>query len=476
MHNKIMFLNPPLSMVDLYKELAGAGNELPPLGISILAAITRDHGYETIILDAMALKLSIDQAVEKILKLRPKYLGVTSTTIGIFSAAEVVRRVKEKNKEIISILGGPHLTAVPEETMRRFPEFDIAVIGEAEETVIDLLECLENYKTIDEVKGLLIRRGNSLKITEPRQSIENLDTIPLPAWDLLPDLLKFYQPPADSLYRYPSTLLITSRGCPGQCIFCDRSVFGNRVRGYSAEYVIKAIEFLQKNYGIKDLFIEDDNFLVLRQRLKDICQTIINKKIDISFSVMGRVDMVNEEILDLLKKAGCWQINYGLESGSQKILDILHKNITIKQSLEALKLTKKAGIRTKGLFMMGCFGETKETIRETINFIKKAPLDDFHITCFTPLPGAQSYNMAKNYGYFDPDWKKVSMFGADNFVPNGFTKEEIERYYRKAWRAFYLKPRVIWYFAKKLRKKELRSKIIRGAMSFLKFNIKNSVK
>ena len=463
-------------MVDLYKELAGAGNELPPLGISILAAITRDHGYETIILDAMALKLSIDQAVEKILKLRPKYLGVTSTTIGIFSAAEVVRRVKEKNKEIISILGGPHLTAVPEETMRRFPEFDIAVIGEAEETVIDLLECLENYKTIDEVKGLLIRRGNSLKITEPRQSIENLDTIPLPAWDLLPDLLKFYQPPADSLYRYPSTLLITSRGCPGQCIFCDRSVFGNRVRGYSAEYVIKAIEFLQKNYGIKDLFIEDDNFLVLRQRLKDICQTIINKKIDISFSVMGRVDMVNEEILDLLKKAGCWQINYGLESGSQKILDILHKNITIKQSLEALKLTKKAGIRTKGLFMMGCFGETKETIRETINFIKKAPLDDFHITCFTPLPGAQSYNMAKNYGYFDPDWKKVSMFGADNFVPNGFTKEEIERYYRKAWRAFYLKPRVIWYFAKKLRKKELRSKIIRGAMSFLKFNIKNSVK
>ncbi len=472
MKNKILFLNPPLSAKELYKNLEGAGSELPPTGIAILAAITRNCGYQTKILDALALKLSINQTVEEILKINPTYLGITSTTISIYNAAEVAKNIKEKNKNIIIILGGPHLTAVPEETMQRFPEFDVGVIGEAEETILELLDHLDRNMPMDFVRGLIIKDGGYLKLTERRPFINDLDTLPFPAWDLLPDLLKYYQPAADSLHRSPATLLITSRGCPGQCIFCDRSVFGNKVRGYSADYVIRMIKHLQENYQIKDLFIEDDNFLVLKDRLKEICRRIIENKIDITFSVMGRVNMIDEEMLAALKKAGCWQINYGLESGSQKILSLLNKNILLSQSLKALELTRKAGIKSKGLFIMGNFGETRDTIKETLKFIKKSPMDDFHITCFTPLPGAASWNTAAKYGYFDPDWKKVSMFAADNFVPIGFTKEELEKYYRKAWRTFYLKPRIIWYYVKKLKDRKIRAKIIRGGISFLKFNLK----
>ena len=468
----ILFVNPPLSARDLYKNLEGAGSELPSLGIAILAAVTRNNGYETRILDALALKLTIDQTVDEILKINPKYLGITSTTISIFNAAQVAEKIKEKNKNIITILGGPHITAVPMETMEKFTQFDIGVIGEAEETIIELLNHLNKNLPVDDIKGLVIKDGNYLKVTERRSFIKDLDNLPFPAWDLLPDLLKYYQPAADSLYRSPTTLLITSRGCPGQCIFCDRSVFGNHIRGFSADYVIRMIKHLQEHFGIRDLFIEDDNFLALRPRLREICNRIINEKIDITFSIMGRVDMVNEEILVLLKKAGCWQINYGLESGSQKILNLLNKRVTVEKLMETVKLTKKVGIKVKGLFMLGCYGETLETIKETMDFIKKAPMDDFHITCFTPLPGAVGWEMATKYGDFDPDWKKVSMFAADNFVPNGFTKKEIERYYRQAWRSFYLKPRIIWYFVKKLKDKRLRLKIIRGGISFLKFNFK----
>ena len=473
MNSKIMFLNPPLSLKDLYKNLEGGGSELPPLGIAILAAITRKNKYETKILDAVALKLTIEETVRKILEFNPEFLAITSTTISIFNAAKVAERIREQNKDIIIVLGGPHITAAPEETMKKFKEFDVGVIGEAEDTIIELLYFLDNKFQLDRVKGLIIRKGNNFRITEPRSYIEDLDSLPFPAWDLLPDLLKYYQPAADSLHRSPATLLITSRGCPGQCIFCDRSVFGNNIRGYSADYVIDMIKYLIKNYGIKDLFIEDDNFLALKNRLREICLRIINERIDITFSIMGRIDMIDDETLMLLKRAGCWQINYGLESGSNEILKIINKNITAEKSMKALELTKKHGIRIKGLFMIGNFGETRETIAQTIDFIKKAPIDEFHMTCFTPFPGAQSYALASKYGTYDPDWRKVSMFAADNFVPNGFTKEEIGEYYKKCWRAFYLRPKIIWYFAKKMKNKEMRGKIIKGGISFLKFNMKN---
>ena len=203
----------------------------------------------------------------------------------------------------------------------------------------------------------------------------------------------------------------------------------------------------------------------------EISKKLIEQKIDLTYSVMGRVDQVTEEGLRWLKKSGCWQINYGLESGDQRILDLIDKDVTVKQNMDAVKLANKLGISVKGLFMIGAFGETKESIENTLKFIKKAPIDDFHMTIYTPFPGATGYKEAHKYGKFDPDWRKVSMFGADNFVPFGITRKELEKYYRKSWRVFYLRPRIIWNYIKKMKNKKQRAKIIQGGISFVKFNL-----
>lgn len=469
---KIIFLNPSLSMKDLYEDLGESGSELPPLGIAILAAITRNMGYETKIIDSIALKLNTKQTVKKILEEKPDYLGITSTTMAIYNAAEIAEEIKKEDKNIKIILGGPHITATPQETMERFPSFDIGVYGEGEETIKELLECLDQEKNLDGIKGLVLRKEGKAVMTTRREYIKNLDELPMPAWDLLPDLVKYYQPAADSLHRAPATLLITSRGCPGQCIFCEKSVFGSTCRSYSAGYVIKMIKHLIKNYGIKDLFIEDDNFLVFRNRLKEICKTIEEEKIDITWSCLGRADMIDEETLQIAKKGGCWQINYGCESGSQKILDILNKGIKVEKIEQAIKMTNKSGIKVKGLFMLGNFGETEETMKETINFIRKTHLTDFHMTYFTPLPGTKAWELAPEYGTFDPDWKKTNMFHADNFIPRGITKKQLEEYYKKAWRTFYIRPRIMWYYTKKLKDPALRKKIIKSGIAFTKFAFK----
>lgn len=473
---KIMFLNPTLSLTDLYNELGDSGSELPPLGISILAAITRELKYDTSILDSIALKLNKEQTVKRILDANPDYLGITSTIMAIFNAVEIASEIKKQNKKMKIILGGPHITAAPLETMERFDCFDVGVFGEAELTIVELLNHLDKGKGLGSVQGLVLRKGKKAFMTERRPYIKNLDEIPLPAWDLLPDLIKYYQPAADSLYRSPATLLITSRGCPGQCIFCEKSVFGNLCRSYSAPYVIKMIKHLIDNYGIKDLFIEDDNFLIFKNRMREICKTIIDEKIDITWSCLGRVDMVDEETLKLAKQAGCWQINYGCESGSQKILDILHKRVKVEQIEKAIKMTYQAGINVKGLFMLGNFGETEETIMETLNFIKRVPLTDFHMTYFTPLPGTAAWKLAPQYGKFDPDWKKANMFNADNFIPTGLTREQMDAYYKKIWRAFYLRPRIVWYYTKKLKDPALRKKIFKSGLAFTKFLVKNDGK
>jgi len=466
---KIIFLNPPLSLGDLYNELGEAGSELPPLGLATLAAVTRDAGYETKVIDALALKLNKDKTVKKILDEDPDYLGITSTTMSIFTVEQIAKEIKAKKPKMEIILGGPHLTAVPQETMKRFPVFEIGAIGESEETILELLDALDKNKDLNKVHGLILNQKGKITLTEKRKPIMDLDKLPFPAWDLLPNLVKSYQPAADTLHRYPATLLITSRGCTGQCVFCDRSVFGNLCRSYSADYVIEMIKKLQNDYGIKELFIEDDNFLLFKTRLKEICNRIIDEKIDITWSCLGRVDNIQPEMLKLMKKAGCWQINFGCESGSQKILDILNKGVKKEQIEKAIKMTKDAGMDVKGLFMLGNFGETKETIEETLKFIKKIKLTDFHITHFTPLPGAEAYDMAPEYGFFDKSWEKVNMFNSDNFIPFGLTKEELDKYYKKAWMTFYLRPRIIFKYFLKLRNKHIRKKVIKSGLAFLKF-------
>lgn len=443
----IVLISPPLTLEERYGKIAKGGRNAPPLGLCCLAAVARKDGYKVCIIDAPAVGSSYEDIVNEIAWLSPKYIGLTASTLAIESAHKLASFIKKNQKEVIIIVGGSHITALPEETLLKYRSFDFGVMGEGEDTLIELLSVFKNNQKFEEVRGLVYRKKNKVMVNDNRPFIKDLDSLPIPAWDLLPPLERFYRSSPQSFNRLPSCSLVTSRGCPNQCTFCDRSIFGNCVRGYSPDYVIKMIKILSRQYGIKHLLIDDDTFTVLRDRLKKICQLIIKEKIDLTWTCLARVDTVDKELLKLMKKAGCWQILYGIESGDQNVLNSLKKNITLEEVEKALKLTHECGIKTKGFFILGTPLETKETAGETIKFLKKIKLDDFHMTYFTPFPGTEIYSQIKGNNKLNRKWGEMNEW-SPVFIPPEMTREELIFFSKKAFREFYFRPKIMLSYFK----------------------------
>jgi len=466
---KIIFLNPPITSRERYGSLANTGNSLPPLGLTNLAAICLENGFNAEILDAEALKLGYEETLHEILKWKPDILGITSTTVAISNAAEIATMLKKSFPKITTIIGGSHITAEPEVTMKTFPAFDVGVIGEGDITITELLESLINRTELNKVKGIVYRKNGSLSRTPSRSFINDLDSLPKPAYHLLPNLVKHYSPPPHAIKRYPGTSMITSRGCPSKCNFCA-NFFGTKFRHYSAEYIIEVVLRLKNDFGINEINFVDDTFVVNKKRVKQICDLLINRNIDLSWSCEAKVNFVNPEMLKLMKKAGCWQIAYGIETGSQDILDSIDKGTTLKQAEDAMKWSKQAGIETRGFFMIGSPGETKGTITETINFIKKVELDDFHVTFFTPYPGTYIYkNLSKFYSDIK-DWKIMNCWHPV-FIPPGLTKEELIHFQKKMFKEFYFRPKIIKRYVFKLLNPKFSKKLLFSFFIFCKFLI-----
>ena len=459
---KITLINPPLSMKERYGLLASAGSNLPPMGLCNLASVARSEGLNISIIDAPALGINIEETFEKIKTCNPDIIGITAVTVSINNAAQLARYIKARKFESPIILGGPHVTAIPEETLNRFPEFDIAVIGEGEETFLELIKNYNGLQNLERINGLAFRRDGKIFITNPRPFIKNLDNLPLPAWDLLPDFPARYSQSAMRSYRFPSACLITSRGCYGKCTFCDTSGFGGSIRKNSAEYVITMIRQLIDRYGIKDIAFYDDNFAAFPTRISKICETIINEKLDLTWSCDARIDSIRSlDTLKILKESGCWQICYGIESGNQKILEEIKKNISIDQIRQVVEWTAKAGIKVKGFFMLGHPLETEETMKESIKFAKKLPLTNAHVTFVTPLPGSELFRTANKYGKFNSDWNKMNMW-TPVFVPNGLTEEILQKYKKKFFKEFYLRPRIILAYLSLIKQPKQLFKLIGG--------------
>ena len=438
----IIFVNPPLTLEERYGKLSSGGSSLAPLGLATLAAITREKGWKTQIFDPAVLGWTSEKAAEEILSQSPKYVGITATTIAIHNAARLAQELKKAKPGIFTIIGGPHLSSLPEDTLSRFPQFDIGVIGEGDVTIVELLKALQGKRDLRAVEGIIMRDNGGLLQTKPRGLFLDLDNLPLPAWDLLPGLAHYYRPAANSFYQLPSSSLITSRGCPGKCVFCDRTVSGDKLRMYSAPYLMKMVKHLYSVYGIRDIIFHDDNFIAFRKRLYDFCEMLKQEKLKLTWSCTARVDMVSPQLLKAMKESGCWQVAYGIESGSQEVLDFLQKGITLKQVKDALRWTREAGIKNRGYFMIGVPTETAQTIRKTIDFLLELELDDFHMSMFSPHPGTEISKSINDYGVVDNDWRK---FGGWHpvFIPQGLTKDELTYYHKLAFRKFYFRPRII---------------------------------
>lgn len=423
--------------------LKGVANMILPLGIGVLASVLEKNKFDVKIIDCVPENLSLEELKERIDREKPDLIGITATILSYDAALETGKKLK--NYKIV--IGGPHFTSVPEKVMQE-ECFDFGVIGEGEETILELCNALKYDKDFSKINGLVYRENGEIKINKRRELIKNLDELPFPALHLYPDLKK-YTPMPGGYKQLPFAHMITSRGCPYRCVYCDRSVFGNRFRSQSPERVIKEIEFLVEKYGVKEIKFYDDTFTMDMERVSKICDLIIEKGIKITWSCSTRVDRVNKELLMKMKKAGCWQIDYGLESGDQRMLNIMKKGITLEQSRNAAKWTKEAGIRLRAFIILGMPGETNESIRNTIDFVKELRVDVVAFYALMIYPGNELYDMVKkegrllheDYSQFSSliDTKKTRL----HYVPDGMNEEELKNWIRKAYKEVYLNPRYL---------------------------------
>jgi radical SAM superfamily enzyme YgiQ (UPF0313 family) len=467
--NKVLFVNPPVS-TSAYEWIERLGSKLPQIGLCSLAAYTRKQGIQTGLLDAFNLDLKPEAALEQVLEFSPTHIGITAMTSSIGYAAEFAALVKKNNPELITIIGGTHVTAMPEETMEQFPDFDIGVLGEGEETITEILRLQTNAvpEELAGVKGIIYRAGDGeLKKTGARPFIKNLDLLPYPAWDLLPGFPDLYRLTPTNFKRLPTASMVASRGCPYKCTFCDRSVFGNNYRFFSTDYIIGMIGELQAEYDIREVCFYDDTFTVNRKRLTDFCEHLIKNKIKLSWSCLGRVDFADLELLKLMKKAGCWLISYGIESAAQEILDIYRKKTTVEQIEDAVRATKKAGISARGFFIIGGPLETDDTIAQLKTLIKRIPLDDIHLSFYTPIPGSELYKTVHRYGTFSHEWSKMHVYTL-NFVPHGLTRDKLEKYRSELYRSFYFRPSVLFRYLLIMMNPRRMKEILTRAWAFLK--------
>ena len=443
----IVFCEPPYVFWDRSRDRLREGEEtIPGMGVLVLAAVARQRGYAVQLVDAKAQGTPLDDVCRRIVAARPDYLGLSATTISVTNAARVAERVKRQLPGVVTILGGAHVSAIPERTLAAFPSIDYGISGEGEVSLFALLERLERGAPVDDVPGLAFRRDGAVVANPRAPYIDDLDALPAPAWDLLPDFPHRFQP---SLFSYPQTpvaTLITSRGCPFSCTFCDRSTSGRKGRMHSVESVVALCRDLVAR-GARHVIFLDDLFTVRRQRVVDLCHAFLDHGFTFTWSCNSHPNLLDLPTLRLMQRAGCWQIAYGIESGSQRVLDVVKHEVRIPRMRETLRMTRAAGIRTKGYVMLGHPTEGLDSLAETAVFLRTVELDMCQITKFTPYPGTPAYPTIHQHGHFVEDWERMN---AMNFVflPHGLSEDALETYFDHCYRAFYSRPDVLWGLAR----------------------------
>lgn len=444
---RVLLVYPPVVMRDRYRRIA-RWVTVPPQGLCFLGAVLRERGIEVAIVDANAEKLGAEETLARVKNFSPDVVGLSAPTAVVDAAAEIARKVKEWNPGVVTVLGGPHVSVATEDTLERYDAFDYGVVGEGEQTFPELLERIGG--DVDGVAGVAFRREGGVRRTAPRTLIENLDELPLPAYDLLPDLRKYYQHVVIRVDRMPSASVLVSRGCArGRCIFCSRDVYGYRSRIHGPDYILRLFQWLIDRYGVRSLNFEDEDLLAHPETMTDVYERMIEGKMDLTWAISGRVDFADEQLLRLMKRAGCWHISYGIESGAPEILKNIRKGITTEQVRRAVEMTKRAGMRTKGFFMIGLPGETMETIRETARFSRSIGLDYFQMSYAAPLPGTELYRRAGEWGTFAGGWSELNIWNPV-FVPHGLTKDILVRESLRAFRKFYMRPAIVGDFLRRV--------------------------
>jgi len=441
MNGPILLINPPWITRDdnIWHGIKGA---MPPLSLLSIGAVLEQAGFKVSILDAHVRQLSEADVAEEIAKLKPSVVGLTVMTSTAIVSHRIAQIAKAVDPQIKVVVGGVHVDALTEEALRN-QAVDYAVRGDGEYTMLEFCR----GKNPEEIKGLSYREDGRVVHNPPRPIFMDLGELPRYAYHLVP--MHKYYPAVGAYRRLPAINMLMTRGCPGKCIFCNSAETALRTR--PAAKVVEEIIHLRDTYGIREIQFYDDTFTVMKKNVLEFCRLMGEKKVGVSFSCFARTDCFNEEMARALKKAGCHQVMFGIESGSPEILKILRKEIDLDKTKHAVQLAKRNGIEVRAAFIFGTPGETEETVEETLQYAIDLDPDIAIFNITTPYPGTQLYAWAEEEGVLlTNDWWEYELGGSIIDLP-ALDCQTIRAAYDRAFRAFYNRPKLYFRRLKKIR-------------------------
>lgn len=407
---------------------------LPPSDLMYLASIAREAGYEPKIKDCSLKNETIEDLINDIRKFQPDYLVLNAATPTLNSDLAPLEAVKREFPNIITVAKGAHFNILAKETLEKFFALDIAIMGEAELTLKDILL----NKPLNEIQGITYRAANNVILENPKRPFnDNLDALPYPARDLIDN----------NIYRRPDTgelqaVIKVSRGCPFHCFFCLATpVSGAKVRYRSPENILGEIKECYKKYGIKNFIFWSDIFNLNKEWVHNLCNAIINSGMKITFSTNSRADTADEDTVELMKKAGCSLVSIGIESGSQYMLDKMGKKITLDDIKNTVKLFKKKGIKVYAYYVLGLPWESEETAKETIEFSKKLNTQFVSYYTATALCGSRFYDYVKEHNLGDLNYDLPYFYPSVN--THHLSKERVFEIHKNAVKSYYIRPKYI---------------------------------
>jgi len=438
----------------LSKKAAEKLGIFPSLALGGLAAWLRQNGFPVGLIDLHAENLYPKDATDRVREFNPDIIALTSKTLGWPAVIEIAQMAREAVPNAIVVGGGPQMSIYAEDSLS-WECFDVAVIGDGEETLLELAERYESGSELEGTPGTIVRdaKGNLIK-APPRPLEKNINKYPMTAWDLQP--LDRYH--CLTLPR-PFATMVTTRGCPWHCGYCSQ-VYSEKLRFRSIELVVDEMEFLVNNYGVKEIVFFDETFTIGRKRMRKFSEEVLRRGVKVNFNIRARVDTVDREVLRGLKKAGLRSIHMGVEAGTDRVLKIMNKQITREQTERAFRICREEGVDTRGYFMVGYYDTTPDDVNDMINFASGLGLDWASFSVATALPATDLYRIAQERDYVSGDfWRQYTIDGG-GVIPQleteTFTAEQLRAFRTKAYMKFYMRPDLI---RRKLSKSEGREEL-----------------
>ena len=414
----------------------------PPLGLLYVAgAIEREGRHEVHVVDCVAENLD-DAALEaRIRQIRPAVVGIEAITFSIVDAYGVAQLAKKIDPAIRVAMGGPHANLFPEETLA-LSEVDFVLLGEGEGNINPFLEAVEGKRDRAGVPGIVYRdEGGAIRRGPQNPLIEDLDSLPMPARHLLDTRLY-----SSALGRGKFlTTMMSSRGCPARCLFCDRPHLGKKFRSRSARSVVDEMVHCRERFGIDEFFFYDDTFTIDRKRVFDICREVRDRKLNVYWDIRARISGMDLETLQALRAAGCIRIHFGIESGNENVLKILRKGVNLEEAREVFRWCRKVGIESLAYFMIGSPGEGPAEVEDTIRYALSSDCDYIHVAVTTPFPGTELYRLGLQKGLYKTDhWAAFARSPTAEFTPplweECLSRDQSVAFMRELYRRFYRRP------------------------------------